>query len=195
MANVNAPFGFNPLCRIDGAVWNAQTRPEAIDPASATAIYKGDPVSWNSSGYLERMTAGTGQIAGVFWGCSYTPAAPGIIPYSDYWPGSGNFSATSPITAYVIEDPMVIFEAQAGGTAIALTSRNLNVQFNLGTAGVRGVGLSGAYVESPAVTATLPFRIVGFREAPGNGSDIASAYNIVQVVMNNMTLKNTTGVA
>lgn len=191
MANVNAPFGFSPTCHIDGAVWNAQTRAYAVDPASATAIYKGDPVSFNSSGYVERMTAGTGQILGIFWGCHYTPAAPGIIPYNDYWPGSGNYSATSPIEAYVIVDPTVIFEVQAGGTAIALTSMNLNVQFNLGTAGVRGPGLSGAYVESPAVTATLPFRVVGF----DTGSDIASAYNRIQVVMNNSTLKNTTGVA
>jgi len=194
MANVNAPFGFRPVCHIDGAVWNAQLRPYQVDPASATAIFKGDPVAYNSNGYVEKMTAGTGQILGIAWGAEYTPAPPGIIPFNASWPGSGNFSATSPITISVIVDPTVIFEVQAGASNIAKTSENLNVQFNAGT-GNTSSGVSGAYVESPAVTATLPFRVVGQFDGPGNGSDQTSAYNIVQVVMNNSTLKNTTGVA
>jgi hypothetical protein len=79
----------------------------------------------------------------------------------------------------------------AGGTAIGLADMGLNIQFNLGT-GNASTGISGAYVESPAVTATLPFRIIGFIESPpgANGTDIASAYNQIIVGFNNVTSRN-----
>ena len=140
---------------------------------------------------LRRLTnspAGTAQIAGIFVGCKYLSTSQKRTVWSNYWPGS---DASADVEAYIVDDPNAQFVVQAGGTAIGLADMGLYIQFNLGT-GNSSTGISGAYVESPAVTATLPFRIIGFIESPpgANGTDITSAYNQIIVGFNNVTSRN-----
>lgn len=187
MSNTNAPFGFRQYRGLGSAPTYEQSV-RKIASGDSTAIYFGDPVSNVNTGYITRSTAGTAQIAGIFAGCKYLSTSQKRTVWSNYWPGA---DANGDVEAYVIDDPNAQFVVQAGGTAITLADMGLYVQFNLGT-GNANTGISGAYVESPAVTATLPFRITGFiTEPPGaNGTDIASAYNQIIVGFNNVTSRN-----
>ena len=193
MANTNAPFGFMPIGRQDGAAWTANNTSYKILAAESTAIYKGDPVVLGTDGYLVRATAGTSPILGIFGGCKYLASAVGFTRWSPYWPGSGATASTI-VTAYVYDDPSLLFEVQATSTAITQTNVGQNVQFALGT-GSALTGLSGATVESPADTSTLPFRVQSLIEGVGPGSDAASSYNRVIVAWNNSFFKQLTGMA
>jgi hypothetical protein len=187
MANTNAPFGFRQYRGLGSAPTYEQSV-RLIASADTTAVYFGDPVSNLNTGYITRATAGTAQIAGIFVGCKYLSTSQKRTVWSNYWPGA---DASAAVEAYIVDDPNAQFVVQAGGTAIGLADMGLNIQFNLGT-GNANTGISGAYVESPAVTATLPFRIIGFIESPpgANGTDITSAYNQIIVGFNNVTSRN-----
>jgi hypothetical protein len=187
MANTNAAFGFRQYRGLGSAPTYEQSV-RLIKSDYGTAIYFGDPITPLSTGYIARAAAGTAQIGGIFAGCKYLSTVMKRTVWSNYYPGS---DAAADVEAYVIDDPNAQFMVQAGGTAIGLADLGLNVQFNLGT-GNSSTGISGAYVESPAVTATLPFRLVGFvQDPPGApGTDIASAYNRVIVAFNNITSRN-----
>ena len=187
MANTNAPFGFRQYAG-NGSAPTYEQNVRKIKSDNTTAIYFGDPVSNLNTGYITRATAGTAQISGIFAGCKYLSTSQKRTVWSNYWPGS---DAAADVEAYIIDDPNAQFLVQAGGTAIGLADMGLNIQFNLGT-GNANTGISGAFVESPAVTATLPFRIIGFDvDPPGsNGTDITSAYNYVIVAFNNVTSRN-----
>ena len=187
MANTNAPFGFRQYRGLGSAPTYEQSV-RLIKSDNSTAVYFGDPVSNLNTGYITRATAGTAQIAGIFAGCKYLSTSQKRTVWSNYWPGA---DASSDVEAYIIDDPNAQFVVQAGGTAIGLADMGLYVQFNLGS-GNATTGISGAYVESPAVTATLPFRIIGFIESPpgANGTDITSAYNQIIVGFNNVTSRN-----
>lgn len=187
MPNTNAPFGFR-VYRGMGAAPTYEQSVRLVSSANTTAIYFGDPVSNLDTGYITRATAGTAQISGIFNGCKYVSTSQKRTVWSNYWPGA---DATGDVEAYLIDAPNAQFLVQAGGTAIGLSAMGLYVQFNLGT-GNAATGISGAFVESPAVTATLPFRIIGFDvDPPGaNGTDISSAYNYVIVGFNNVTSRN-----
>lgn len=187
MANTNAPFGFREYRGMgSGPTYEQSVR--LIKSDNTTAVYFGDPVSNLNTGYITRATAGTAQISGIFAGCKYLSTSQKRTVWSNYWPGS---DAAADVEAYIIDAPNAQFIVQAGGTAIGLADMGLNIQFNLGT-GNAATGISGAYVESPAVTATLPFRIIGFVESPpgANGTDISSAYNQIIVGFNNVTSRN-----
>lgn len=187
MANTNAPFGFKEY-RGMGSDPTYEQSVRLIKSDNTTAVYFGDPVSNLNTGYITRATAGTAQISGIFAGCKYLSTSQKRTVWSNYWPGS---DAAADVEAYIIDAPNAQFIVQAGGTAIGLADMGLNIQFNLGT-GNASTGISGAYVESPAVTATLPFRIIGFIESPpgANGTDITSAYNQIIVGFNNVTSRN-----
>lgn len=187
MANTNAPYGFRQYRGLGSSPTYEQSV-RLIKSDNTTAVYFGDPVSNLNTGYITRATAGTAQISGIFAGCKYLSTSQKRTVWSNYWPGS---DAAADVEAYIIDDPNAQFSVQAGGTAIGLADMGLNIQFNLGT-GNASTGISGAYVESPAVTATLPFRIIGFiTEPPGaNGTDITSAYNQIIVGFNNVTSRN-----
>ena len=187
MANTNAAFGFRQYRGLGSAPTYEQSV-RLIKSDNTTAIYFGDPVSNLNTGYIARATAGTAQVSGVFAGCKYLSTSQKRTVWSNYWPGA---DAGADAEAYIIDAPNAQFVVQAGGTAIGLADMGLNIQFNLGT-GNAATGISGAFVESPAVTATLPFRIIGFiQDPPGaNGTDIGSAYNQIIVGFNNVTSRN-----
>jgi len=186
MANTNAPFGFKQYQGTGSAPTYEQV---AMTIASnyATAIYFGDPVQpvvGTATGYIRVYnTAGTAACAGIFAGCKYLSVSQKRTVWSNYWPGS---DANGDVTAYVINDPNAKFLVQAGGTNVGFSKIGQNIQVNLGT-GNANSGISGAYVESPATTATLPFRVVDVvTQPPGaNGTDATAAYNLVIVQFNN----------
>lgn len=184
MANLNTPFGFSQY-RGTGSSPTFEQVVARINPTDNKPIYSGDAVVFNSpaDGYIEQATAGTAPVAGIFVGCKYLSVSQKRVVWSDYWPGS---DASGDVEAYIINDPMAQFTVQAGGQTIGKNQIGKNVQLNVGV-GNAFTGRSGMYVENPASTATLPFRIVNVVENPpgANGTDLASPYNIVVVAFNN----------
>lgn len=192
MANLNTPFGFSQY-RGTGSSPTFEQNPFRINPANNIPIYTGDAVVFNSpaDGYVEQAVAGTAPIVGIFVGCKYLSVSQKRVVWSDYWPGS---DASGDVEAYVVNDPLAQFMVQAGGAPIGKNQIGKNVQLNVGT-GNPFTGRSGMYVENPASTATLPFRIVNVVENPpgANGTDVASPYNVVIVAFNNSVSRQNGG--
>jgi hypothetical protein len=186
MANLSAPFGFDPEGTVGGSTPNFKLSKRLIASTNTTAIFKGDavvPVTGSVTGYITQATASTVALAGIFYGCKYLSVSQGRTVWTPYWPGS---DANGDVTAYVLDDPQMVFTVQAGATAVGLAALNLNIQLAVGT-GNTTTGLSGMFVQNPANTATLPFTVVGFiQDPPGaNGTDITTGYNYVLVTFNN----------
>lgn len=189
MANLNTPFGFEQF-RGTGSTPTYELVTARINPTNTTPIYTGDAVAYRSpaNGYIVQAAAGTAPVVGIFMGCKFLSVSQKQVVWRNYWPGS---DASGDIEAYIINDPNAQFLVQAGGAVIGQDKVGQNVQLNAGT-GNPFTGRSGMYVENPAVTATLPFRIVGLvRTPPGaNGTDITDAYNHIIVAFNNAVSRN-----
>lgn len=191
MANVNAPFGYRYAGRLDGSPPNVGMAQRQILYSNNTPIYFGDPVVDNG-GYIQQATAGTTQIAGIFYGCSYLSASQNRIFHSPWWPGSDAVSGS--VNCLICNDPLALFIVQAAAGPYTIADVNKNVQFALGT-GNQTTGISGATASGASgATNTLPFRITGLVTTPvGTGGDITTAYNWVYVTFNNQDFKVQTG--
>ena len=193
MANLNTPYGFQQY-RGTGSSPTYEQVVARINPTNTTPIYTGDACVFNSpaDGYVEQATAGTAPIAGIFVGCKFYSVSNKQVVWRNYWPGS---DASGDVECYLINDPTAQFVVQAGGQAIGKNKIGQNVQLNVGV-GNAFTGRSGMYVENPAATATLPFRIVNVVENPpgANGTDASAPYNIVIVAFNNAVTRNNGGV-
>jgi hypothetical protein len=195
MANTNAPFGFDPVRRFDGAAWTGSQSIAKIAYDNGTAIYRGDVVKVLDTGYIAQGTAANSSHtnAGIFMGCRYISSANNNPIYSPYWPGSGNLG-TGDIEAYVITDPNVVLAVQSDSTTPAQTQVNLNVDFVVGTGNALS-GQSGMYLDmaNANTTATFPFRILSLPAGVGNGYDQTTGYNIVYVTWNDQFYRQTSG--
>jgi hypothetical protein len=199
MANIAAPFGFQQRSGT-GSSPTYEIVEMLVDFNTAN-IFFGDPVFRLSDGTVAGITTGPGPgtqaIAGIFIGCKYTSVAQKKTVWSNYWPGS-DVASTNLVTAQIITDPNAQFLAQVGvSTTTGIVQANIgsNVQFAYGT-GNTANGISGAYIDisvTPAVTATLPFRVVGLvTSPPGSPGTNAGQYNYVIVAFNNVETKSLT---
>jgi hypothetical protein len=199
MANTAAPFGFKRVAGT-GTTPSFEQIARLVDYNTAN-IFFGDPVATLSDGTVAGITTsalpGTVPLAGIFVGCKYPSVAQKRTVWSNYWPGS-DVASTNTVEAYIENDPAAQYVAQAGGsTSVGITQANIqsNVQFAYGT-GNTANGISGAYIDmtvTPAVTATLPFRVLGLILGPPGANGTASgAYNYAQVAFNNVETKTLT---
>jgi hypothetical protein len=204
MANTNAPFGFRQY-KGNGSAPTYEQVAVLID-YNASAIYYGDPVTWQSDGTVAQA-ASTGAtpaalgIAGIFNGCQYLSVSQKRTVWSNYWPGS-DVASGNYVTGYIINDPNAQFIAQADSTGVAYPADiNATIGFVIGT-GNASNGLSGAYLDTTTInTATYnvdaPFKIVGvyqplvagFPGAYANGQ----AYDQAIVMFNNVVTRNFSG--
>jgi hypothetical protein len=205
MANTFAPFGFAESHRL-GAAPDYQNSRRWINPANATPIYFGDPVSMVAgSGYIAQATPGTFQLAGIFAGCEYMSKSGKKMLWSPWWPGNTGdvyLSGTGlDVAAKITDDPLTVFRVQANGQlTIAMVGNN--AQFAYGISNVpapnqmSGIGNACLdVVTAPAATATFPFRIVDLiRDPTGvSGTDITAPYSWAFVTFNNQDYKALTG--
>ena len=187
----NAPNGFQPVKKLDGSAWTGATNPYEIVTTYATAIFRGDPVTIGSSGFLEVGTAGN-TCVGVFWGVKYTSSA-GVVQFSNYWPGNPGVLTGSTVEALVIDDPDTVFSVQetsgtgTAGTPIALADRGLNINF-LYTAGSTATGSSAVSINnaSEGTSNTLNCKILQLDPTPGNA---VGAFANWLVILNNHLYK------
>jgi hypothetical protein len=193
MAATATPYGLRPINRIDGMPYAGATQTFLIDPAGeATNIFYGQVVIIGADGYLAISTAtgadittnnlggsGVGAI-GVFVGCEYVNAQGQVINAQFYPSGT-----TGVVTAKVITDPSVAFQAQLDGSG-AQTVLGTNTFFaavQSTSTGSTKTGNSTSALESTVQTTAAAFRIVGFVELEGF-SEIGDAFTDVLVKFN-----------
>jgi len=172
MATTAAPYGLRPINRIDGTPYAGATSQFLINPAgTGTNLFYGQVVLINAAGYIALSTtdgsdittnnlggSGVGAI-GVFVGCSYINAQ-GQQIYGQYYPSG----TTGVVTAYVITDPNVTFQAQLDGqvTQAALGANTFFAAVQSTSTGNTRTGNSTSALESTVVTTAAAFKIIGF---------------------------------
>ena len=188
MATTASPYGLRPVNRVDGMPYAGATQTFLIDPAGeATNIFYGQVVIIGADGYLAISTAtgadittnnlggdGVGAI-GVFVGCEYVNAQ-GQVINAQYYPSG----TTGVVTAKVITDPNVVFQAQLDGSG-AQTVLGTNTFFaavQSTSTGSTRTGNSTSALDATVQTAAAAFRIVGFASTPGDAfTDVLVKFN------------------
>jgi hypothetical protein len=195
---VSAPYGFDPINRIDGMPYAGAI--QQIPVTSGQAIYNGDSVKVVAGGTISRSGATTsGTIVGVFVGCQYVNAQ-GQTVQAQYVPASG---VTNPI-AYVVVDPSAAFKVAVTttGSTTTVTGANAtivgcNVAETTWSAGSSISGDSVASVVLPANgagdTTTLPYRVVAVVPETAFVSGGVTYYPEVIVKINNPQYTALTG--
>ena len=191
MATTASPYGLRPVKRVDGMPYAGATSTYLIDPAGYnTNIFFGSVVYINANGFINIVT-GTGADAttndwptgttsvtgglGVFVGCNYVNAQ-GQLIVSQYYPSG----TTGVVQALVVDDPMVLFQAQLDGTATqAVIGANTFFAAAQSTStGSTSTGNSTSALDATVVTVPAAFRILGF------ASPISDAFPDVLVKIN-----------
>ena len=183
MANQDAAFGMKPVRMIGGAPYNGGQSRYRIAADYGTSIFQGDMVAAVTGGGVEvQADGGTVPIVGVFNGCMYTDPTSGEQIFSNFYPASTD---AADIIAFVIDDPMVVFEIQA---AIAFPIADLFGNFDIvyTTAGSTKTGISGAelQVTDGGTGTTLSVKAIDISEDPAN-SDVGAAHTNVLVTIQN----------
>lgn len=206
----NAPVGLRPTYMLNGATWNEQTSDYFIAPAYGTSIYTGDPVIFAATGTIQLASGGNagaqGPTLGVFMGCEYLYQNNYV--YSPYWPAGVTPDNGTSATAFVVDDPNVLFDIQVASNAAfanpTIVQANMGQNANFSVAGVGNpasgstiTGQSAYYLVyetlTPGTSATLNLKLVKFTPNPNN---IPGAnYNNALVLINNHLYKGGTGTA
>ena len=195
---VSAPYGFQPINRIDGLPYAGAI--QQLPVTSGQAIYYGDTVKVVAGGTISRSGATTtGTIVGVFVGCQYVNSM-GQTVQAQYVPASG---VTNPI-AYVVVDPSAAFKVAVTttGSTTTVTGANstivgCNVAQTAWAAGSNATGDSISAVVLPANgagdTDALPFRVVAVVPETAYVSGGVTIYPEVIVKINNPQYTALTG--
>ena len=173
MATTATPYGLKAVNHIGGTPYAGSTRLLPIASGYATNIYNGSVVAIVAAGTVEIVTdlgnnadAFPAGVIGVFVGCTYTDPNLGTVVFRQNWPTG---TVADDAQAYIVDDPDVIFMAQADG---AVTQADLGQNTNFAAVqatdtGDTTTGNSNSAVSSTtATTNTIAFRIVDFVDSP-----------------------------
>src|SRR5262245_20828428 len=119
MPNTFSPFGLTPFGHRDGSPPTMGMSKFIMDSSYATAVFTGDLVSFSSAvagRVVQFSTVALEPPLGVFQGCEYFNTTVNRVVWSPYFPG--NVGSSSPVTAYVIDDPEMTFLIQASTSAV-----------------------------------------------------------------------------
>ena len=193
---VSAPYGLLAVGRIDGMPYAGATRQIPIAAGYATAIFNGDTVKLDTSGFLVADT-GTNNATpvGVLVGCQYVNSS-GQKVQAQYYP-AGLSTTANPAVAYVVDDPMAAFKVSvvSSGTTMATVGRavigaNMALVQNTGST-VSGDSNVAVLSTSAATTNTLPVRVIDVVPETATGAD---AFAEVIVKINTHQYNSTTGI-
>ena len=190
MATTASPYGLKAVNHIGGTPYAGSTRLLPIASGYASNLYNGQVVQINSSGVIILMpSAGTNAdpfdagTIGVFVGCTYTDSVTGVLTFNQRWPTG---TVASDAKAYVIDDPDVVFMAQADDT-LAQTALGNNIHLvtaQTTSTGSTTTGNSTSALDASeiATTSTIAFRIVDFVDSPT--STVGDAFTDVLIKFN-----------
>ncbi len=188
MATTASPYGLKAVNRNDGMPYAGATSQFLIDPAGeATNLFYGQVVIIGADGYIALSTATGADLTtnnlggntlgaiGVFVGCSYINAQ-GQQIYAQYYPSG----TTGVVTAYVVTDDSVTFQAQLDGsvTQAALGANTFFAAAQSTSTGSTRTGNSTSALDATVQTAAAAFKIIGF------ASPVTDAYPDVLVKFN-----------
>jgi len=193
---VSAPYGLKPVNRIDGMPYAGAIRQIPVAAAFATAVFFGDTVAIDSTGYLVvSSTTNSGAIVGVCVGGQYVNSS-GQTVQGQYLPASIS-TATNLAYAYVIDDPMALFKVAvvSSGTTMSSAGRtvvgtNLALVLNAGNT-VTGDSAFAVTLTGAGTTATIPIRVIDVVPETATAAD---TYTELLVKINTHQYNNTTGV-
>lgn len=177
MANVNKPNGFSPVGNLLGGKWNEQGRVYAIPTSDTTNSYAIGDCVMSASGsdstgirYIQKWGGATTTSAlplGIIVGIRV--ADPGVslvgttLDLTQTYITAG--TRTSVRYVYVVDDPFVLFEAQFNSTGATAAQLSMNSAVTISAANQTSLSTSSPFsdmvLSSPAVTATLPIRLLG----------------------------------
>jgi|TARA_B100000029_G_scaffold22655_1_gene22661 hypothetical protein len=164
MANTDAAFGAKPVRHLTGGTIRANEWKILGDGTSSSNIFTGDFVKLGATGYIDVAAAGN-RLLGVFAGCSYTNSS-GEQVYSKYYPASTTAQNSGDITAYVYDDPNIVFAIQSSGSADFADIGNL-ADIVAGT-GSTTTGHSKFEINGTTGTGSANLRILGLYNEPKN---------------------------
>ena len=182
MANVNAPRGFSPVSTLNGASWNQAGRLYAVPTADTTHSFAiGDVVmslassDTNGIPYVQRWAGATTTSAlplGIIVGVQIADPVPSLqasnLDLTQTYINPG--TRTNVRYIYVVDDPNVIFTAQFDSTAIVSGDlhKNSDVSVTTTVTYTSSAPFSTMVLTAPAVTASLPIRLMGAYQIANN---------------------------
>jgi len=193
---VSAPYGLKPVNRIDGMPYAGAIRQIPVAASFATAIFNGDTVQIDSTGYLVlSTTTNSGAIVGVVVGGQYVNSS-GQTVQGQYIPASISTS-TNYAYAYVVDDPMALFKVAvvSSGTTMSSAGRtvvgsNLALVLNAGNT-TTGDSAYAVTLTGAGTTATIPIRVIDVVPETATAAD---TYTELLVKINTHQYNSTTGV-
>jgi hypothetical protein len=205
MPSASAPFGFVPTYHPSGEM-KSVAHTGILLPGTNVQISKFQPVAIaiGTGATVNGVTVATGQaylapvIAnnvdfwGVFAGCEYFDAT-GKPTESNYWPAGQTCQTGTMVTAWIWEDPDIVYEAQVdgsiaiGGSSIAQVDGK---QTNISNFSANGSGLSQATLSASLVATAAQGQFTILKLSPSVlNQSIADAYPIVQCSIARQTLR------
>jgi len=193
---VSAPYGLKPVNRIDGMPYAGAIRQIPVAASFATAIFFGDTVQIDSTGYLVlSTTTNSGAIVGVCLGGQYVNSS-GQTVQGQYIPAAVSTSSNYAY-AYVVDDPMALFKVAvvSSGTTMSSAGRtvvgtNLALVLNAGNT-TTGDSAYAVTLTGAGTTATIPIRVIDVVPETATAAD---TYTELLVKINTHQYNNTTGV-
>ena len=193
---VSAPYGLQPVNRIDGMPYAGAMRQIPVAAGFGTAIFNGDTVVINSDGFLVKSTTtNSGDIVGVCMGGQYVNSM-GQTVQGQYIPALAS-TASNLALAYVVDDPMALFKVAVvtSGTTMGTAGRtvvgsNVPLVLNAGST-TTGDSAFAVTLTGAGTTATIPLRVIDVVPETATG---ANAFTELLVKINTHQYNNTTGV-
>ena len=193
---VSAPYGLEPINSLDGKPYAGAIRQIPVAAGFATAIFNGDTVQIDSTGFLIKSTStNAGTIVGVCVGGQYVNSS-GQTVQGQYIPASASTSG-SPAYAYVVDDQQALFKVAVltSGTTMGTASRadvgsNVALVLNAGST-TTGDSAFGVTLTGAGTTATIPLRVI---DVVPETATSAGVYTELLVKINTHQYNDTTGV-
>jgi len=193
---VSAPYGLKPINSIDGKPYAGAFRQIPVAASFGTAIFFGDTVQIDSTGYLIKSTStNAGTIVGVCVGGSYVNSS-GQLVQSQYIPASISTSSNYAY-AYVIDDQQALFKVAVvtSGTTMGTAARadvgsNVALVLNAGST-TTGDSAFAVTLTGAGTTSTIPIRVIDVVPETATAAD---TYTELLVKINALQYNNTTGV-
>ena len=190
MSSVSAPFGFRASYHNSGQII---AKAYTIASGYAQNVFQGDPVKLVDTGVVQLGTSdgtrsGTTDgilLLGIFAGCQYIDAL-GVPTVSPYWPSG---IAATEITAWVYDDPEILFAVQydnpAGAGTTVQTAVGEQCDWTVASpGGSTRTGLSNTKLSAIQATSGQ-FQITGFEGTTGGvDSTLTDAFVVATVRIN-----------
>jgi len=196
---VSAPYGLEPINRVDGMPYAGAIRQIPIAAGYATAILNGATVKLSGGFLVADTSTNAATPCGVLVGCQYINSN-GQTVQGQYYPASLS-TAANPAYAYVVDDPNAIFKVAvvSSGTTMTYTARtvvgqNVPMAQNGGST-TTGNSTIGVVATGAGTTATIPLRVIDVVPDTSVVVSGTTYYYELLVKINTHQYNNTTGVA